>query len=158
MKSQYCNHRITLLKTKVCFVANCMEATDPHRDKHTFVIAQVCAYSGKAEENGWVLLACGWVYQDKDQIVAISRQTSLTVTCVLRQPHPAVSRGAVQSEARMPGLCVSLCGSHAGVRSLSLLRVFCGFRCQYFRDALPPLSEKGLSCISTPGNKTHRNH
>lgn len=39
MKNQY---RIALLKSKVCLVANCTEETDPQRDKHAFVIAEVC--------------------------------------------------------------------------------------------------------------------
>lgn len=33
MKNQYRNYRIALLKSKVRFVANCMEETGPQRDK-----------------------------------------------------------------------------------------------------------------------------
>lgn len=55
MKNQYWNYRAVLLKSKVCFVANLMEETDPQRDRHTFIIAQVCVHVGKAKERDWVL-------------------------------------------------------------------------------------------------------
>lgn len=60
MKNRYQNYRIVLLKSKVRFVASCMEETDPQRVRHTFFIAQVCVCCGKAEEKGWVLLECSW--------------------------------------------------------------------------------------------------
>lgn len=53
MKNQYHNYSVALLKSKVCFVANCIEETDPRRDKHTFIIAQGCVCCGKTEENDY---------------------------------------------------------------------------------------------------------
>lgn len=92
MKNQYRNYRIALLKSKVCFVANCMEETDPQRDKLTFIFFFTSVYLGqKGRGKCWVLLQCCWGYQEKDQIVAIQSKTSLTVTCVPRQPQGVIS-------------------------------------------------------------------
>ena len=60
MKNQYWNYRAVLLKSKVCFVANLMEETDPQRGRHTFIVAQVCVHGEKAKERDWVLSECSW--------------------------------------------------------------------------------------------------
>lgn len=53
MKNQYHKYGIALLKSRVCFVANCMAEANPQRDNHIFIIAQVCVCCRKATENGW---------------------------------------------------------------------------------------------------------
>ena len=60
MKNQYWNYRAVLLKSKACFVANVIEETDLQRDRHTFIIAQVCVRGGKAKERDWILSECSW--------------------------------------------------------------------------------------------------
>lgn len=71
MKNQYRNYRIALLKSKVHFVANCMEETGPQRDK-AYLRSPTGVYLGwKSRGKGWVLLQCGRGYEEEEQTVAI---------------------------------------------------------------------------------------